>query len=128
LFDGSIEFIVYNDEQRINHISIVDDDQTAFWTSVGGMGTGKVCGPLLANDSSMRMEGKDSLKMVIGKGKYYDRYLQHTYPTSQDRSDKHFMNMCWHGANSGQTIGVLIAAPDWKNYFQYTFTDSFNDW
>lgn len=128
LFDGGVEFVIYNNEQKINYKSIVDDDQVAFWTSTGGMGEGAVSAPFLARAPSMKIEGKDGLEIIIKEGDYRDWYIQHTYLTSQDWSGKDFITIWWHGANSGQTIGVVAAEIDWENYFQYTFVDNFIGW
>jgi len=127
LFAGGVEFIIYNTAQKIDYISIVDDNQEAYWTSTGGVGTGMISAPSLASSPSIKMEGEDGLKIIINEGDYRDWFVQHNYLTNQNWSSKDFMTFWWYGSNSGQTIGIL-AAVDLKNYFQYIFVDDFTGW
>ena len=128
MFANNLEFVMYNNEQNANYSSIVYDDQTAFWSVKGGLGTGNISVPLLTNDPSMKIEGNDSLKVVIGEGNYGDWYVEKDYPVAQDWSQRDFMSIWWYGTNSGQNIGILASETSWKNDFQYSFIDNFLGW
>ena len=129
MLGDTIEFIIDNDAEEENFTKITDDNQTTFWTTVGGIGTGTVSAPTINDDTSTKKKGNDSLKMIVGEGSYNDWYFQHNYKTAQDWSNKEFMCLYWYGSNSHQTIAIeLRTERGWADSYEYTFVDDWNGW
>ena len=122
----SYEFIVENKSYENNPTILVDDSQTGFW-SVVGSGTGSL-GLTISDDANVKKSGNDALKLSVISGSYENVGIKHTFSSAQDWSGYDFVTFYLFGMGTGRPIYFYVLAPDWSNYFSWTFYDSFEGW
>ena len=119
----------YRDETP-NAVVIADDTQASFWGAYYNDGGGMNI-PTLSNDTTIKMTGTDSLKIVIttsGSPTKYYVGVMHTYTVSAVWTGKEFITFWFYGANCSAVwrFTYLDTAATAGAY--YEFTDNFTGW
>jgi hypothetical protein len=97
-------------------LEIVDDNQTAFWTS----GTGVT----LTNETTIKVKGINSAKIICDTVGEWASILLKIYSGYQDWSAYDFISFYWYGANSGKTFVIFVNCDGVLMYF--VFVDNFS--
>jgi hypothetical protein len=112
-------------DAEVSPIVIADDDQASFWSVYqGGTGTS---GLTISNESTIKTDGTNSLKMVAAAGSYLLLGINHTYETPQNWSTKSRNRLKFYGANTGYTFRLKMGN-DASNYYYWDIVDNFTGW
>jgi hypothetical protein len=118
-FNGVVGNVVFaapmnESDAEVNPAVIADDNQAAFWFKSNSNW-------VLSNDTEHKQVGVDCLK--IDKANSGAGFIE-SYPTVTDWTTKNLVRFCLAGANTGDTIKIIVFS-NWSNYAQYTFVDDF---
>jgi len=114
----------------INATVITDNEQTAFWI-LANFGGGSI-GANISNDSQVKQEGADSLRINTGSGSCAYWEIYHIYASRvipgppQDWSSKEVLSFYWYGSNTNSTVRIYSWSGD--DVFYYEFMDNWTGW
>lgn len=108
--------------------TIIEEDNESFW-SPDAWGTGGTLAlPVISGDTTQKIAGIKSTKIVIGSGSYTNWGIKHDYPSGQDWSLKHYIFFWWQGQNTGDVVGFYLYTTVPSDWIGFTFQDNFSGW
>lgn len=121
--------LLMNKKVETSSIEVIYDDyQTEFWNIIS-WGSGTYQTPVILNETAMKVNGTDSLKIVFSKtgGTYIGTCIYHQFSPTKDWTSKDFLSLHWYGYNSGQEFAIYCLTANGR-YFYKNIIDNWTGW
>jgi hypothetical protein len=101
-------------------VSLADSQASSFKTTTSDIS--------LSDALQVGMEGTSTLRIQLNSDTNPDEYIYHQIVPQIDLSDKDFLSFNWYGQKTGARIAVQLQTSNWRNQFEFTFSDSWFGW
>lgn len=108
-------------------LEIIDDSQSAFWVA-NEWGSGSCAVPTLSDETTIKVKGADSLKMVCNAGASQYWRIMHTYGSYQNWTGYDFLVFYLYGSNTGFSFYVRITTGNETPYYTIQLVENWSGW
>ena len=129
LYDFPMQKVTYISEDPTPTV-IFSGQQSNFWDVLAlDEGKGTIGIPILSDDSSIKVDNHESMKIEVPSGNYGRWQIIHNYTSVQNWSSYDYIAFYWYGANTNKILSFqLQSAINSYNYQRYDFAETWVGW